>query len=506
MELHPKDAPKDLIEAKLAVSQDASEDTKKLSSQRSSIPYELPLEILGLPSQSEPANINLELESTGRKLINAMREYGIQGKIAATCRGPILTLYEIKLEPGIKVSRVIGIQNEICMNLEAPSIRIIAPIPGKSTIGIEIPNTVRSQVLLRQLLPMPKGGLNIIIGQDISGKNQYAALNKLPHLLIAGATGAGKSVYLNTVIASLLYAHSPEDIRFVMIDPKMVELKLYEGIPHLLLPVITDVHHANKALRWLVDEMERRYMILSRFRCRDICSYHSIVSQTDDTSLGKEEDSLQPMPYIVVFIDELSDLMMVAAKEVEDSIIRLTQKARAVGIHIIMATQRPSVDVITALIKANCPARVSFQVAQRTDSRTILDANGAENLLGRGDSLYKSPQSTMLTRIQAPLVSESEIEEIVKKAQSFGKPKYADLELESQDESNTSSGEDDIDESLFQQALDIVLQSGKTSTSYLQRRMRIGYNRSANLIEMMEQRGYLSHFSGNSPREILKRD
>ena len=435
-----------------------------------------------------------------------MREYGIQGKIAATCRGPILTLYEIKLEPGIKVSRVIGIQNEICMNLEAPSIRIIAPIPGKSTIGIEIPNTVRSQVLLRQLLPMPKGGLNIVIGQDISGKNQYAALNKLPHLLIAGATGAGKSVYLNTVITSLLYAHSPEEIRFVMIDPKMVELKLYEGIPHLLLPVITDVHHANKALRWLVDEMERRYMILSRFRCRDICSYHSLVSQTDDTSLEKEEDLLQPMPYIVVFIDELSDLMMVAAKEVEDSIIRLTQKARAVGIHIIMATQRPSVDVITALIKANCPARVSFQVAQRTDSRTILDANGAENLLGRGDSLYKSPQSTMLTRIQAPLVSESEIEEIVKKAQSFGKPKYADLELESQDEGNTSSGEDDIDESLFQQALDIVLQSGKTSTSYLQRRMRIGYNRSANLIEMMEQRGYLSHFSGNSPREILKRD
>ena len=429
-----------------------------------------------------------------------MREYGIQAEVVDTQRGPIITLYEIKLEPGIKVSRVLSLQSEICMNLAVPIVRIIAPIPGKSTIGIEIPNRVREPVLFSQLLPVPRSNLRIILGKNIAGENQYAELTQLPHLLIAGATGAGKSVYLNAVIASLLYQASPEDIRFVMIDPKMVELKLYEGIPHLLMPVITDVYEASKALRWLIDEMERRYCILSALRCRDIRAYNQRIKKTE-----AEQRKHNAMPYIVVLIDELSDLMMIAAKDVEDSIIRLTQKARAVGIHIIMATQRPSVDVITALIKANCPARVAFQVAQRTDSRTILDASGAENLLGKGDLLYKSPHSTMLTRIQAPLLSVEEVEALVKQAQGFAKTSYVNLGL-TKNKNSGAPNEEEIDEEMFAQAIAIVLESGKTSTSHLQRRMRIGYNRAANLIEMMEERGYLSPIVGNRPREILKRD
>ncbi len=440
---------------------------------------------------------NTEIENTKAALGRVLQEYGIRGEVVRTQRGPIITLYEIKLEAGIKVVRVLGIQNEICMNLAVPIVRIIAPIPGKSTIGIEIPNRVCEPVLFSQLLPVPEGELKIVLGKNIAGDNQYAELTQLPHLLIAGATGTGKSVYLNAVISSLLYHSSPKDVRFVMIDPKMVELKMYEGIPHLLMPVITDVYEAGKALRFLIDEMEQRYSILSALRCRDIRSYNDRVKEKNLSQTNSK------MPYIVVFIDELSDLMIVAAKDVEDSIIRLTQKARAVGIHIIMATQRPSVDVITALIKANCPARVAFQVAQRTDSRTILDANGAENLLGKGDMLYKSPQSTSLTRIQAPLLIQDEVEDIVCQTARFGKPMYVDIApINSKDMQNS---EDEFDEELFAQALEIIFESGKTSTSYLQRRMRIGYNKAANLIEMMEERGYLSPLIGNKPREILKR-
>ncbi len=459
--------------------------------------YQIDTSSLQRPNFQPPLNISNEITEIKVSLEKVMHEYGIQAEVVGTERGPIITLYEIKLEPGIKLSRVLSLQNEICMNLAVPIVRIIAPIPGKSTIGIEIPNRIREPVLLSQLLPSPKGELQIVLGKNIAGINQYVDLSLLPHLLIAGATGAGKSVYLNTVIASLLYHSSPLDVRLVMIDPKMVELKLYEGIPHLLMPVITDVYEASKALRWLIDEMERRYRILSALRCRDIRSYNQrIQSKMIDDEVSTK------MPYIVVIIDELSDLMMVAAKDVEDSIIRLTQKARAVGLHIIMATQRPSVDVITALIKANCPARIAFQVAQRTDSRTILDANGAENLLGRGDFIYKSPLQTSLVRIQAPLVTEEEIEALVKQMRSLGPAKYVTL---SEDTKNLSEADEQIDESLFQEALAIVLESGKTSTSYIQRRLRIGYNKAANIMELMEDRGYLSPTLGAKAREILKR-
>ena len=467
--------------------------------------YRLPGDILKPAIRLGHEDVNREIELTRARLEVVMRDYGIQARVVRTQRGPIITLYEIKLEPGVKVSRILGIHDEIRMNLEAPSVRIIAPIPGKPTVGIEIPNRNRETVTMGDMTAndknffSPTRNLSIVLGKDIAGTNMYVDLAKLPHLLIAGATGSGKSVYMNAIIASLLYTRSPQQLRFIMIDPKMVELTLFEGIPHLLMPVIADVRKASRALTWAVMEMERRYGALSRVKCRDIRTYNDRVERGDIT--GSENPH---MPYIVVLIDELSDLMMVAAKDVEDSIIRLTQKARAVGIHVIMATQRPSVDVITALIKANCPARIAFHVAQRTDSRIILDQNGAETLLGGGDMLYSSPSATGTTRIQAPLIEEDEIEKIVKETHRFGKPVY--VELPGEGEEGVETGDDsDVDQELFSQAWGVVQESGKTSTSYIQRRLRIGYNRAARLVEMMEERGYLGPAIGNKPREILKK-
>ncbi len=473
--------------------------------------YHLPGNLLK-PGEAPPReDVSREIEVTRERLEKVMQDYGIQARVVRTQRGPIITLYEVKLEAGVRVSRILGISDEIKMNLEAPSIRIIAPIPGKPTVGIEIPNRHREGVVLGDMLDrdvMARNELCVVLGKNIAGEKQYVDLARLPHLLIAGSTGSGKSVYMNAIIASLLYTRSPEDVRFIMIDPKMVELKLFEGIPHLIMPVITDVRQASKALTWVINEMERRYEILSHSKSRDIRSFNDrIAAETQlpgfpppEGAAGKREK----MPYIVVFIDELSDLMMVAAKDVEDSIIRLTQKARAVGIHIVMATQRPSVDVITALIKANCPARIAFHVAQKTDSRTILDMNGAETLLGKGDMLYRSPSSTALVRLQAPLLTEAEIENVVQETARYGEPAYVDLEAYIEEES-TEAAENDVDSELLQQAWKIVLESGKTSTSYIQRRLRIGYNRAASLIEMLEQKGYLSPAIGNKPREILKR-
>ncbi len=472
--------------------------------------YRLATGALAASQRLPQADVSREIDVTRARLEKVMQDYGIQAKVVDIQRGPIITLYEIKLEPGVRVARILGIQDEIKMNLESPSVRIIAPIPGKPTVGIEIPNRNREPVLLGDMLKSDleqlaqRKELSVVAGKNIAGEKQYIDLTKLPHLLIAGATGAGKSVYMNAIIASLLYTKSPEDVRFIMIDPKMVELKLYDGIPHLLLPVITDVRKASRALYWLVGEMERRYSILSRLKCRDIRSYNErVAGQAALPGLADAQPAEPRMPYIVMFIDELSDLMMVSAKDVEDSIIRLTQKARAVGIHLIMATQRPSVDVITALIKANCPARIAFQVAQRTDSRTILDMNGAETLLGKGDMLYKSPTATNLVRIQAPLITEEEIEAIVRDARRFGEPVY--VEIEDFDESGGGEDDGEVDPELFAQAWKVIQESGKTSTSYVQRRLRIGYNRAANIIEQLEERGYLSPALGNKPREILKR-
>ena len=458
--------------------------------------YKLPYDILDTAELIPETHLSKEIQIMSKKIDQALSDYSISGRVVFMQRGPIISLYEIQLDPGVKVSRILGLENELKMHLEIPSIRIIAPIPGKSTIGIELPNRNRENVYLSQLikeLPKREGALSILLGKDITGKNHYVNLTTLPHLLIAGATGTGKSVYINSIIASLLYNYNPNELRMIMVDPKMVELGLYEGIPHLLLPVITDTSKVTRSLAWVLDEMEHRYTSFSKVKCRDIYSYNLNVKQKSDK-----------IPYIILIIDELSDLMMVSPKEVEDSIIRLTQKARAVGIHLIMATQRPSVDVITALIKANCPARIAFQVAQKTDSRTILDINGAEALLGKGDMLYRSPEMTSLKRLQAPLITEKEIAGIVRETRRHSRAKHVDLDLWEQSQQKYQNSAEEVDQELFNEAWEIIQETGKTSSSYLQRRLRIGYNRAANIIEELERRGYLSKLLGSKGREILK--
>ena len=469
----------------------------------------------------EQYNIEFQVLKTSNKLANlldpkesqrvistleeTLNQFGIEGRVMGIQRGPIITRYEIKMAPGIKVSRILGLSDELAMALEAVRVRIEAPIPGRSTVGIEIPNRKRASVLLGDILNDPayrefEGELPLPLGKDIAGNLVLADLVKLPHLLIAGATGSGKSVSVNSFITNLIMNKSPEEVRLLLVDPKLVELSHFNDIPHLLHPVITEPAKAIQALSWAVEEMERRYEDMAELRARDIRTFNEKVEKQNyknQERAGKKR--LYKMPYIICLIDELGDLMMVAGKEVESSIIRLSQKARAVGIHLILATQRPSVDVITALIKANCPARIALQVAQKTDSRTILDGNGAEQLLGSGDLLFKHPSKAQLVRIQAPLITDDEVEAVVKNAKEMGKPKYIKLE----DPKGKAGAVSEEDEALFEEAWAIILESGKASASYLQRRLRIGYNRAARLIEAFEARGLIGPQIGSKPREIL---
>ncbi|MBM9576027.1 DNA translocase FtsK 4TM domain-containing protein [Leptospira sp. 201903070] len=463
--------------------------------------YHVPLKSLKTTTTKiQDPLFKIESDKVARKIEEIIRQYGYESQVVSMERGPIITRYELTPPPGVKLGRITSLADELRLYLAVKNIRIVAPIPGKSTIGIEVPNTIREDVFLGDILHQnlslrPKKDLSILIGKDISGKLVSIDLNKLPHLLVAGTTGSGKSVCLNSMISSLVVHLSPEEVRFIMIDPKMVELTLYEDIPHLLMPVITDPKKATRALAWAIQEMEARYHSVSKLKCRDFKTYNEKVEQ------GAHRDGYKKMPYIVIFIDELADLMMVSGKDLEDAITRITQKSRAVGIHLIMATQRPSVDVITGLIKANCPARMAFHVAQKTDSKIILDQNGAESLLGKGDFLYKSPTAADLVRIQSPYVSEEEIEKIVEEARKFGKPSYVDFDL---DEETENAAMDEEDEELFEQAWEIVRSDRKASASYLQRRMRIGYNKAARLMELMEERGYVSAQIGSKGREILK--
>ncbi|WP_039941121.1 DNA translocase FtsK [Leptospira alexanderi] len=463
--------------------------------------YHVPLKSLKTTTTKiQDPLFKIESDKVARKIEEIIRQYGYESQVVSMERGPIITRYELSPPLGVKLGRITSLSDELRLYLAVKNIRIVAPIPGKSTIGIEVPNSIREDVFLGDILHQnlslrPKKDLSILIGKDISGKLVGIDLNKLPHLLVAGTTGSGKSVCLNSMISSLVVHLSPEEVRFIMIDPKMVELTLYEDIPHLLMPVITDPKKATRALAWAIQEMEARYHSVSKLKCRDFKTYNEKVEQ------GAHRDGYKKMPYIVIFIDELADLMMVSGKDLEDAITRITQKSRAVGIHLIMATQRPSVDVITGLIKANCPARMAFHVAQKTDSKIILDQNGAESLLGKGDFLYKSPTAADLIRIQSPYVSEEEIEKIVEEARKFGKPSYVDFDLDEETESSTV---DEEDEQLFEQAWEIVRTDRKASASYLQRRMRIGYNKAARLMELMEERGYVSPQIGSKGREILR--
>ena len=457
--------------------------------------FNLPkLDLLEQPKIKSKKN-NLRSDIDEDFLEKILLDFGVEGKIRKISSGPVVTLNEFEPAAGVKVSKIVNLSDDIARNTSSESARI-SVIPGSSSVGIELPNLERDNVSLREILNSPKFKNNDLIlplalGKSISGQPIIGDLSTMPHLLIAGTTGSGKSVCINTILLSLLYRHKPELCKFILIDPKMLELSTYEGIPHLLCPVITEAKKAATVLGWVVKEMENRYKLMTKVGVRNIGGYNS--------------KHKFPMPYIVVIVDEMSDLMLVAGKEIESYIQKLSQMARAAGIHIIMATQRPSVDVITGTIKANFPTRVSFQVSSKIDSRTILGEQGAEQLLGKGDMLYMS-SANRITRIHAPFVSENEIEKINNFLRSQGEPEYVDeiLNLSDKDEKNLSDGEnsDQLDE-LYETALNIVKSEGKASTSFLQRKLQIGYNRAARIIDVMEEKGVVSKANHVGKREVL---
>ncbi len=438
---------------------------------------------------------NLRSDINEEFLEKILLDFGVEGKIRKISSGPVVTLNEFEPAAGVKVSKIVNLSDDIARNTSSESARI-SVIPGSSSIGIELPNLERDNVLLREILSSSKFNNNdlilpIALGKSISGQPIIGDLSTMPHLLIAGTTGSGKSVCINTILLSLLFRHKPNLCKFILIDPKMLELSTYEGIPHLLCPVITEAKKAATVLGWVVKEMENRYKLMTKVGVRNIGGYNS--------------KHKLPMPYIVVIVDEMSDLMLVAGKEIENYIQKLSQMARAAGIHIIMATQRPSVDVITGTIKANFPTRVSFQVSSKIDSRTILGEQGAEQLLGKGDMLYMS-SANRITRIHAPFVSENEIEKINNFLRSQGEPEYVDeiLNLSDKEDKNSidSESSDQLDE-LYETALDIVKSEGKASTSFLQRKLQIGYNRAARIIDTMEEKGIVSKANHVGKREVL---
>ena len=497
--------------------------------------YELPpLSLLSNPANIKRQQLSDEaLEENARMLESVLDDYGVKGEIVSVRPGPVVTMYELEPAPGLKASRVIGLADDIARSMSALSARV-STVPGRSVIGIELPNVNREKVVLREILSSRDFGdgnqkLPLALGKDISGEPVVANLAKMPHLLIAGTTGSGKSVAINTMILSLLYKLSPEECRLIMIDPKMLELSVYDGIPHLLSPVVTDPKKAVVALKWVVGEMEERYRKMSKMGVRNIDGYNGRVrealangemfkrtvqtgfdEETGDPVFETDEFEPKPIPYIVVIVDEMADLMMVAGKEIEACIQRLAQMARASGIHLIMATQRPSVDVITGTIKANFPTRISFQVTSKIDSRTILGEQGAEQLLGMGDMLYMAGGSR-ITRIHGPFVSDEEVEEVVTHLKSFGPPEYMSGVVEGPDEDRESDidqvlglgGNTDGEDALYDQAVAVVLKDRKVSTSYIQRKLGIGYNKAARLVEQMEEQGLVSSANHVGKREIL---
>lgn len=461
-------------------------------------PYKLPPLSLLDPVEKKEVKVDKEsIQLNAQILEKKLKDYGIDGKVVEVRPGPVITMYEFEPAPGIKVSRISNLSDDLAMALSAVSIRIVAPIPGKSVVGIEIPNRTRQTVYLREIIESEvfttsNSSLSLALGKTISGEPFVAELSKMPHLLVAGSTGSGKSVSLNSMICSILFKATPVNVRFLMIDLKMLELSFYEGIPHLLLPVVTNPKNAKTSLRWLIDEMERRYSMMAGMGVRSIEKYNQ--------KMMKQET--ETIPYIVVVIDELADLMMVSTREVEEYIARLAQMARASGIHLILATQRPSVDVLTGIIKANFPARISCQVSSKVDSRTILDANGAESLLGFGDMLFLSPGLGRLQRLHGPFVSEGEIKRIVEFLKQQGTPTYQEEILEEKEEEGNGK---DIDDEKYKDAVEFVMEKGEASISMVQRRFRVGYNRAARIIERMETEGIVGPSDGVKPREVLKK-
>jgi len=478
-------------------------------------------DLLDIPVSPSQRQSQAELEEQARFLEQKLRDFGVEGEVVQVLQGPVITMFEYAPASGVKVSRIVNLQDDLALVMRALSVRVVAPIPGKAVVGIEIPNKYRETVQLRDildsdLLSASASKLSLALGKDIMGTPVVTDLALIPHLLIAGATGSGKSVGLNSMICTMLFRATPAEVKMIMVDPKMLELSIYEGIPHLLVPVVTNPKQAALALRRVVEEMERRYQLLAAKGVRSIAQYNSIIAEEEkqapprlprsDEMPDLDQELAPPaekLPYLVVIIDELSDLMMVSSREVEDSLTRIAQMARAAGIHLIVATQRPSVDVLTGVIKANFPARLSFQVTSKTDSRTILDANGAEKLLGRGDMLFLAPGTSKAQRVQSAYVSEDEINRLVEAWKEIEAPHYDEQFLDPVDESS------DIDEAEYDEKYDeavaLVTATGQASISMVQRRLRVGYNRAARMIEIMEKEGVVGPSDGVKPREVLVR-
>ncbi len=470
-----------------------------------------PIECLREPTVKSSADYSVELQNNAKKIVQTLSSFGVSTRIVDICRSPSVTRYELQPDPGVKISRITSLADDLALNLAAAGVRIEAPIPNKSAVGIEVPNKDRNTVLLRELIDTAqfrsaKSMLNVALGSDIQGTPTFTDLAKMPHLLIAGTTGSGKSVCLNTMIISLLYNAKPQDVKIIMIDPKMVEFTVYSGIPHLLVPVVSDPRKASGALSWAVSEMEKRYKLFSEIGARNLQGYNDEL-----TAKGG-----QPLPQIVIFIDELSDLMMVASNEVETSICRLAQKARAAGMHLVVATQRPSVDVITGLIKANIPSRLALAVSSRVDSNTILDAVGAEKLLGNGDMLFCPVGMSKAVRLQGAYISDDEIEAVVDHIKAQEQTNYDDEvmeEIERQaaiegrgkrksDAAELMENEDDSDE-MLPKAIEVVVEAGMASTTLLQRKLKLGYARAARIVDELSERGIIGPFEGSKPRKVL---
>lgn len=456
--------------------------------------------------RQRPADIkNLQMQS--RLLEKKLQDFSIEGSVESVIPGPVITTFEYKPAPGVKINKIVNLSDDLSLALRATSIRIVAPIPGKAVIGIEISNSEREMVLFKEIVTSQafensKAKTTLCLGKDIVGNPVVAELNKMPHLLIAGATGTGKSVALNTMICSFLYKAGPDEVKMIMIDPKRIELSMYNGIPHLITPVVTDVKKATNALFWAVKEMETRYELLAEMKTRNIDQYNKKVEK--GVFPKASEKIYEKFPYLVIIIDELADLMMVASRDVEMALMRLAQMARAAGIHLILATQRPSVDVLTGVIKANFPTRLTFQVSSKTDSRTIIDSNGAENLLGNGDMLFLPPGTAKLSRIHGAYISEEEITEITKFLKDQKPPEYNKEVIAVAEEKKQDKDKEDYDER-YDDAVALVTKTRQASISMLQRHLRIGYNRSARIVEMMEKEGIVGPSDGARPREVLAR-
>ncbi len=467
--------------------------------------YEFPpIELLASGKGNDEAGSRKQLLAIAEKLRRTLYSFGVSAKVENVSVGPAITRYELAPAEGVRVSKIANLADDIALSLEAETIRIEAPIPGKHTVGIEVPNKTKEVVALRDIIESDKfedskSKVTFALGKDVAGDVVITDIAKMPHLLIAGSTGSGKSVCINTLITSIIYKAKPSEVKLLMVDPKVVELSVYNGIPHLLIPVVTDPKKAAGALAWAVQEMVNRYSLFAQKNVRDVKGYNEAAEKNGEAKL----------PQIVVIIDELADLMMVAAKEVEDAICRLAQMARAAGMHLVIATQRPSVDVITGIIKANIPSRIAFAVSSQVDSRTILDGAGAEKLLGKGDMLFYPTGATKPTRIQGAFISDKEVENIVKFVQKEGNPQYDERIIESierADEpekvSNKDDEEDGVDE-LLDEAIDMCIETGQASTSFIQRRFKVGYARAGRIIDQMEERGIISGYQGSKPREVL---